>query len=86
MPESDLERTVEFFRIECGFFYGDVGDAALSFLVALLFCTMSTGTGFIITFEFLRLDKEGLSAFYRDSFFLTYSPLPQLISFEALII
>ena len=36
MPESDLERTVEFFKIDCGFFKGEPGDT-LSFLVALLF-------------------------------------------------
>jgi len=60
IPKRDFDNTLECFKIDWGFFYGDKGEELLSYLVALDFWVISTGTGFIITLEFFLLDKVGL--------------------------
>ena len=69
------------FKIEC-LFAGDAGYGLWesSFFATILFRTMSTGTGFIMTFELFLLEFE------RVSSFSTAWDGPQLISFEDLII
>ncbi len=69
------------FKIEC-LLAGDAGYGLweLSFFATILFRTMSTGTGFIVTFELFFFEFE------RVSSFSTAWDGPQLISFEDLII
>ena len=53
MPVIDLEIMVDCFRIDWGFFSGELGLMLIElFLVALNFFSISRGIGFIITFEF----------------------------------
>ena len=61
---------VEFFKMDCGFFVGEVGLILLYLRVAFDFFSMSIGTGFIITFEFfLDILEEVSYSFWLATIF-----------------
>ena len=87
IPEMDLVRTDEdCFKIDVGFFSGErVGDDY--FRISWLFLPMSTGTGFISTFEFLRVGLCTLSAYFCCFWTGDWLPLgPQLSNLEFVMI
>ena len=96
MPESERPKIFEVFKIDCGRFWGDNGEGGELFpylLDTMLFFTMSTGTGFIITLElrFFNVLFYYYSFLIPDLFELFFGltglpPPPQLINLDDLII
>ena len=90
IPDIDRLSTEEdCFKIDVGFFYGDIVGFIVYRRISWLFFPMSTGTGFISTFEFLRFFKVGESKSSTFCCFWTGDEVtfgPQLRSLELAII
>jgi hypothetical protein len=69
IPSIERVRMVEFFKMDCGFLVGDVGLMLFYLRVAFDFFSMSIGTGFIITFEFLLDILEEVSYYFCETIF-----------------